>query len=138
MRARALVFVDAAIPECNGDARLNPVVVDLLRPLAVDGVLPPGFLRLGEGGLERLIPDSEMRARIEPRVEAELPELPMTLFEEGLPVAVGWCEWRCDYLLLSEEMRGAPSEAARLDGLSSKTWGIAWTSSTGLPRLLPI
>jgi len=97
-----LVFVDAAIPECEGDARLNPVVVDLLRPLAIEGVLPPGFLWLGEGGLERLIPDSEMRAR----VEAELPELPMTLFEEGLPVAAGWCEWRCDYLLLSEEMRG--------------------------------
>jgi pimeloyl-ACP methyl ester carboxylesterase len=105
-----LVFVDAAIPECDGDARLDPVVVDLLRPLAVEGVLPPGFLWLGEGGLERLIPDSEMRAR----VEAELPELPMTLFEEGLPVAAGWCEWRCDYLLLSEEMRGEAERARSL------------------------
>ena len=105
-----LVFVDAAIPECAGDARLNPVVVDLLRPLAVEGVLPPGFLWLGEGGLERLIPDREMRAR----VEAELPELPMALFEQGLPVAAGWCEWRCDYLLLSEEMRGEAERARSL------------------------
>ena len=42
-----LVFVDAAIPECEGEARLNPVVVDLLRPLAVEGVLPPGFAVVG-------------------------------------------------------------------------------------------
>jgi pimeloyl-ACP methyl ester carboxylesterase len=105
-----LVFVDAAIPECEGDARLNPVVVDLLRPLAIEGVLAPGFLWSGEGGLERLITDSERRAR----VEAELPELPMTLFEEGLPEAAGWCEWRCDYLLLSEEMRGEAERARSL------------------------
>jgi hypothetical protein len=77
-----LAFVDAAIPECEGEARLNPDVVDLLRPLAVKGVLPPWSVWLGEGGVERLIPNSEMRAR----VEAELPELPMTLFEDGLPV----------------------------------------------------
>ncbi len=72
--------------------------------------MPPGFLWLGEGGLERLIPDSEMRAR----VEAELPELPMRLFDEGLPAPAGWCEWQCDYLLLSEEMRGEAEQACLL------------------------
>ena len=105
-----LVFVDAAIPECEGEARLNPDVVDLLRPLAVDGVLPRWSVWLGEGGVERLIPSSEMRAR----VEAELPELPMALFEGGPPVPVGWCEWSCDYLLLSEEMRGEAERARSL------------------------
>ncbi len=105
-----LVFVDAAIPECEGEARLNPVVADLLRPLAVEGVLPPWSAWFGEGELERLIPDREMRAR----VVAELPELPMTLLEHGPPVPAGWCEWRWDYLLLSEDMRG---EAERADSL---------------------
>jgi hypothetical protein len=105
-----LVFVDAAIPECEGDARLNPDVVDLLRPLAVDGVLPPWSVWLGEGGVERLIPNSEMRAL----VEAELPELPMTLFEDGLPVPAGWCEWPCDYLLSSDDMRGEAERARSL------------------------
>jgi pimeloyl-ACP methyl ester carboxylesterase len=104
-----LVFVDAVIPECEGDARLNPVVVDLLRPLAVEGVLPPGFL-WGEGGLEPLIPNSERRAR----VEAELPELPMTLFEDGLPVTAGWCDWQCGNLLLSEDMRDESDRARSL------------------------
>ena len=105
-----LVFVDAAIPDCEGEARLNPDVVDLLRPLAVEGVLPPWSVWLGEGGVERLIPDSEMRAR----VEAELPELPMTLFEAALPVPAGWCGWPCDYLLLSEDMRGEAERARSL------------------------
>jgi len=105
-----LVFVDAAIPDCEGEARLNPVVVDLLRPLAVEGVLPPWSEWWGEGGVERLIPDSEMRAR----VEAELPELPMTLFEAALAVTAGWCDWPCDYLLLSEDMRGEAEQARSL------------------------
>ena len=78
-RARPrLVFVDAAIPECVGEAKLDPVVVDGLRPLAVEGVLPPWSVWLGEGALERLIPNREMRAW----VEAELPELPLKLFED--------------------------------------------------------
>jgi pimeloyl-ACP methyl ester carboxylesterase len=105
-----VVFVDAAIPDCEGEARLNPAVVDLLRPLAVDGVLPPWSAWLGEGGVEQMIPNSEMRAQ----VEAELPELPMTLFEDAPPVPAGWCEWPCDYLLSSEEMRGEAERARSL------------------------
>ena len=105
-----LVFIDAAIPDCKGEARLDPAVVDLLRPLAVDGVLPPWSAWLGEGGVERLIPDSEKRAR----VEAELPELPIALFEGALPVPAGWCEWRTAFLLLSEEMRGEAERARSL------------------------
>jgi hypothetical protein len=82
-RARPrLVFVDAAIPECEGEAKLDPAVVDLLRAVAVEGVLPPWSEWWGEGELERLIPNRGRRAR----VVAELPELPMTLFEDGLPV----------------------------------------------------
>jgi pimeloyl-ACP methyl ester carboxylesterase len=105
-----LVFVDAAIPVCEGEARLDPVVADLLRPLAVEGVLPPWSAWWGEGEVERLIPNREMRAR----VEAELPELPMRLFDEGPPAPAGWCEWQCDYLLLSEEMRGEAERARSL------------------------
>jgi pimeloyl-ACP methyl ester carboxylesterase len=110
-RARPrLVFVDAVIPECDGEAKLDPVVVDLLRTLAVDGVLPPWSVWLGEGGVERMIPDGELRAE----VEAELPELPMTLFEVGLPVPEGWCDWPCAYLLLSEDMRDEAERARSL------------------------
>jgi len=110
-RARPrLVFVDAAIPECDGDARLDPNVVDLLRPLAVEGILPPWSVWLGEGGVEQMIPDGELRAR----VEAELPELPMTLFEAALPAPAGWCDWLCGYLLLSEDMRDEAERARSL------------------------
>ncbi len=105
-----LVFVDAAIPDCEGEAKPDPGVVDRLRTLAVDGVLPPWSVVWGEGGAERLIPDSDRRSR----VEAELPEIPMTLFEDPLPVPTGWCRWRCDYLLLSEEMRGDAERARSL------------------------
>ncbi len=110
-RARPhLVFIDAAIPDCEGQSRLNPAVVDLYRPLAVDGVLPPWSAWLGEGEVERLIPDNDKRAR----VEAELPELPLALLEDALPVPDGWCEWPSTYLLLSEEMRGEAERARSL------------------------
>lgn len=108
-----LVFVDAAIPGCEGEAKLNPAVVDLLRPLAVNGVLPRWSVWWGEprGGLEQVIPDTERRAR----VEAEQPELPIKLFDSALAVPAGWCEWPCAYLLSSEEMRG-DAERARMLG----------------------
>ena len=105
-----LVFVDAVIPECEGEAKLDPIVVDLLRAGAVDGILPPWSAWLGEGGVEQMIPDDELRAH----VEAELPELPMALFEGGLPVPAGWCDWRCGYLLLSEDMRDEAERARSL------------------------
>lgn len=107
-----LVFVDAAIPDCEGEARLDPAVVDLLRPLAVDGVLPPWSVWWvgGDGGVEQVIPDSEIRAR----VEAELPELPLALIEDGLPVPAGWCGWRCGFLLLSGDMRDEAERARSL------------------------
>jgi hypothetical protein len=105
-----LVFVDAVIPECEGEAKLNPIVVDLLRAAAVDGVLPPWSAWLGEGGIERMIPDGELRTQ----VEAELPKLPITLFEGGLPVPAGWCTWPCAYLLLSEDMRDEAERARSL------------------------
>ena len=108
-----LVFVDAAIPDCDGEAQLDPAVVDLLRPLAVDGVLPPWSAWRGEGWVEQMIPNSDMRAQ----VEAELPELPMTLFEDALPAPAGWCEWPCSYLLSSEEMRGEAERAHSLGWL---------------------
>jgi hypothetical protein len=108
-----LIFVDAAIPDCEGEARLDPAVVDLLRPLAVDGVMPPWSAWRGEGWVEQEIPNPEMRAR----VQAELPELPMELFEDALPVPAGWCEWSCAYLLSSDEMRGEAERAHSLGWL---------------------
>jgi len=38
----------------------------------------------------------------------------MTLFEAALPVSAGWCEWPCDYLLLSDDMRGEAERARSL------------------------
>ena len=105
-----LVFVDAALPDCEGVSRLNPVVVDLLGAMAVDGVLPPWSIWLGEGGVERMIPNDELRAQ----VVAELPELPMALLEDALPVPAGWCDWSCGFLLLSEDMRDEAERARSL------------------------
>ena len=103
-----VVFVDAAIPDCEGQARLDPAVVDLLRPVAVDGVLPPWSVWWGD--VARVIPDEDRRGE----VEAESPQLPVALLEDGLPVPAGWCDWGCDYLLLSEDMRGEAERARSL------------------------
>ena len=46
---------------------------------------------------------------------------PRRRVEEALPAAVGWCEWRCDYLLLSEEILGAAERGRSRAGRFSKT-----------------
>jgi pimeloyl-ACP methyl ester carboxylesterase len=71
--ARRLVFVDAGIPPGEGEASAGADVLDRLRPLATDGVLPRWSTWWGEGVMETLVPDDARRAEI----EAEMPEIPL-------------------------------------------------------------
>jgi hypothetical protein len=99
LRASALVFVDSDIPPENGDAPLVPPdFLEFLREQAVGRRLPPWSEWFGPAAMAELIPDEDRRAA----VLAELPALPLSFFEERVPVPAGWTEGRCGYVLLSE------------------------------------
>jgi hypothetical protein len=103
------VFVDAALPPEGGDAPLVPAeFLDALRTLAHDGILPRWSEWFAAGTMEGLIPDRSRREA----VLAELPRLPLSYFENRVPVPDQRRTPPGAYVLLSEPYRPAAEEAA--------------------------
>lgn len=104
-----LVFVDAGIPPVAGEVELMPTefLVEL-RAMACDGKLPRWSEWFGPGVMEELVPDDDRRAAI----CAELPQVPVTYFEERPPVPTGWSMAACGYLQLSEPYAADAAEAS--------------------------
>lgn len=98
---RRLVFVDAGVPPCEGEATTSAEFLEQLRSLAPDGTLPKWSTWWGERVMETLVPDGARRAVI----EAEMPQVPLAFFESPMPVPVGWCEGPGAFVLLSEPYR---------------------------------
>jgi hypothetical protein len=99
---RAYVFVDAALPE-NG-ATLGDLIpadagvtVDALRARAEDGWLPPLGADWPEAAWAALIPDMTRRARF----RAEVPRVPVALYDDPTPIAATWPDAPCCYLQFS-------------------------------------
>ena len=98
---RRLVFVDAGVPACEGEATTSVEFLEQLRSLAPDGTLPKWSTWWGESVMANLVPDGARRAEI----EAEMPEVPLAFFETPMPLPVGWCEGPGAFVLLSEPYR---------------------------------
>jgi pimeloyl-ACP methyl ester carboxylesterase len=98
---RRLVFVDAGVPPCEGEATPSADFIEQLRSLAPDGSLPKWSTWWGESVMENLVPDAARRAEI----EAEMPAVPLAFFETAMPLPVGWCEGPGAFVLLSEPYR---------------------------------
>lgn len=111
----ALVFVDSAVPARTGETpRVPPPVLDRLRTLATDGVLPPWSSWFGGDTMRELVPDAALRAEL----VREMPSLPFAYFEQRIPSPDGWDRIPCAYLLLSDAYRDSAAEA------SSRDWRI--------------
>ena len=109
----ALVFVDAFLPPASGTLALAPPAHRAqLRALAVQGVLPPWSGWFGPDVMRDLVPDARLRTAL----EAEMPRLPLSYLEAGVPVPDGWDRRRCAYLLLSAEPYTESAEEARRRG----------------------
>jgi pimeloyl-ACP methyl ester carboxylesterase len=103
-----LIFVDSDVPVREGETPLAPApLLDRLRKLAVDGMLPPWSSWWGEDLMRRLIPDEALRAAL----IREIPSLPLAYFEQRIPSSAGWDRRPCAYLLLSDAYIGAAIEA---------------------------
>jgi pimeloyl-ACP methyl ester carboxylesterase len=106
----ALVFVDSGVPARNGSTPLvPPFVLDDLRALAVDGVLPPWSEWFGEHAMRELVPDDGLRRAL----ASEMPSLPLSTLEQSVPSPAGWDRRPCSYLLLSDSYAEAAREARR-------------------------
>ncbi|AEW98613.1 alpha/beta hydrolase family protein [Streptantibioticus cattleyicolor] len=102
------VFVDAALPARTGPTPVAPPeLLDFLRPLAVDGVLPRWTDWYDEADVAPMFPDPATRKA----VEAEEPALPLSYYQQRIPVPVGWDDHPCSYLLFGPPYDGLADEA---------------------------
>ncbi|MET7426698.1 alpha/beta hydrolase [Dactylosporangium sp. NPDC005555] len=105
----ACIFVDAALPARTGPTPVvAPGVVDELRSKMDGDRLPPWTTWWKDADIAQLIPDPLIRHEI----EAEQPRLPVSYYEQRVPVPVGWDSVPCGYLRFSAHYAGAAAEAA--------------------------
>ncbi|MGC1211908.1 MAG: hypothetical protein WA890_11670, partial [Micromonospora sp.] len=83
-----------------------PELLDFLRPKATGGRLPQWTAWWDESDVAPMFPDPQTR-RV---VSAEQPRLPLSYYEEKVPVPDGWDNAACGYLLF-----GPPYEQAAQD-----------------------
>ena len=103
-----LIFVDSGVPASTGETpTAPPALLDHLRTLAVDGMLPPWSTWWGEDAMRDLVPEEALRTAL----VREMPSLPLAYFEQRLPSPAGWERRPCAYLLLSDAYREASAEA---------------------------
>ena len=118
-----LVFVDAFLPPPIGSTRLAPAqLIEELRALAADGVLPPWSSWLGEQWMRELVPDDRLRTVL----EEEMPALPLSYFEADVPLPSGWHARPCGYVLLSDQPHAQSAADARGRG-----WPVAEVPGAG-------
>jgi hypothetical protein len=105
----AAVFVDALVPAAKGPTAPSGRFRAFLDQLPVTGGrLPPWSRWWGPAAMAELVPDPELRARI----EAEQPRLARALYDEAVPVPASWPPARVGYLQLSPAYAAEAAEAA--------------------------
>jgi hypothetical protein len=94
-----LLFVDARLPALAGaTAAASPERLDHLRTSVVGGRLPQWTAWWNQDEVARLFPDPQTQAA----VSAEQPRLPLSYYQQQVPVPVGWCDRPCGYLLFGQ------------------------------------
>lgn len=90
------IFVDAALPARIGRTPVaSPEVLEFLRPMAVNGRLPRWTDWWDEVDVAPMFSDPRMRKTV---IE-EQPTLPLSYYEQHIPVPDGWDDHPCSYLL---------------------------------------
>lgn len=103
-----LIFVDSEIPARIGDTPFVPsALLDQLRTLAPDGVLPPWADWFGEDAMRDEVPDDALRLEL----AQEMPSLSFAFLEQSISSPPGWDRVPCAYVLLSDAYRDAAIEA---------------------------
>jgi hypothetical protein len=102
------VFVDAALPVRHGATPVVPPgLLATLRGMAVDGRLPRWTDWWDEADVAPMFPDPDVRRT----VVAEQPRLPLSYYEQAVPVPDGWADHPCGYLLFGPPYDDVADEA---------------------------
>jgi pimeloyl-ACP methyl ester carboxylesterase len=108
----ALIFVDASLPPESGSAPLAPArFLDQLRALASDGTLPRASWFRHEIAPE-LIAEEPLRTVL----TEECPRVPLSYFQDRVPMPKHWTRRRCAYLRLSDTAHPESIPQARSHG----------------------
>lgn len=106
------LFVEASLPSRTGPtAAASPQRLDYLRALAADGRLPRWTDWWDEQDVAMLFPDPRSRAT----VSDEQPRLPLSYYEQRIPVPDGWDDRPCGYLLFGTAYDHVAQEARTRD-----------------------
>jgi hypothetical protein len=121
------VFVDAALPARSGPTPVAaPELVDFLRPKLTGGRLPRWTDWWDESDVAPMFPDEETRRT----VSAEQPRLPLSYYEQQIPVPDGWDDVPCSYLLF-----GPPYDVVAQDA-RERGWAIEHVPGLHLHQLV--
>ncbi|MFI9809170.1 alpha/beta hydrolase [Streptomyces sp. NPDC052301] len=102
------VFVDAALPARSGPTPVaTPELLEFLRPKAVHGRLPRWTDWWDEADVAPMFSDPTVRQTV---VE-EQPSLPLSYYEQYVPVPDAWDDHPCSYLLFGPPYDDFATEA---------------------------
>ncbi|WP_333769996.1 alpha/beta hydrolase [Streptomyces sp. IBSBF 2435] len=102
------VFVDAALPARTGPTPVaSAELLQFLRPMAVNGILPRWTDWWDEADVAPMFSDPIVRRTV---VE-EQPALPLSYYEQRIPVPDGWDDHPCSYLLFGPPYDDLAAEA---------------------------
>lgn len=118
---RACLFVDAGLPALAPTTPVAPSgLLDMLRERAVDGLLPPWTDWWDEEDMAPMFPDPQTRAA----VTAEQPGLPLSYYQQEVPVPAGWDDRPCGYLVFGPPYDQEAAEARRRGWLVDELPGL--------------
>lgn len=104
------VFVDAALPARSGPTPVaSPELLEFLRPMAVNGQLPRWTDWWDGADIAPMFPFSDPTTRR--TVVEEQPALPLSYYEQDVPVPDGWDDHPCSYLLSGPPYDDVAAEA---------------------------
>jgi hypothetical protein len=102
------LFVDARLPSRTGSTpAASPERLDYLRTTVVEGRLPQWTTWWDEDDVALLFPDPQTRST----VSAEQPRLPLSYYEQQVPVPAGWDDRPCGYVLFGPPYDDMAQEA---------------------------
>lgn len=126
-RVAGCLFVDAALPSATGPTPVAPAeLLDFLRPKVVDGRLPQWTEWWDESDVAPMFPDATTRSA----VSAEQPRLPLSYYEDLVPVPADWDDRPCGYLLFGPPYEPLAKEA------SARGWAVEHVPSRHLHQLV--
>ncbi|MCX4728580.1 alpha/beta hydrolase [Streptomyces sp. NBC_01020] len=107
-RVAGSIFVDAVLPARTGSTPVaTPELLDFLRPMAVNGRLPRWTDWWDEADVAPMFSDPTVRRT----VTEEQPTLPLSYYEQSIPVTDGWDDHPCSYVLFGPAYDDAAAEA---------------------------